>query len=241
MHSNEAFSYFDAMYFFDELPSTSSFLKELPADARSYCCMARSQSAGYGQRQRVWQSPLGNLALSLRFVLPWAPAALGGLTQAAALAVAQTLDPQAQHLRLKWPNDLLLARAGILYKLGGLLLETQSFNGGSLCVLGLGLNVAQAPEGAACWREIAAQAELWSVLKALLPACCAMIESFRHKPYLPCDHAWNDYDAFLGQKVRLSHATGAFLLQGIDQKGRLLAIHKGQLQFLTQTRLVGLC
>jgi hypothetical protein len=80
------------------------------------------QTAGRGRRGRQWQSPFAaNLYFSIRFPVSGGFAALGGLSLAVGVAVAQALqelDPQLP-VTLKWPNDLLINGA----KVGGVLIE----------------------------------------------------------------------------------------------------------------------
>src|SRR6266436_1207365 len=71
---------------------------------------AAAQTAGRGRRGRAWQSPPGNLYLSL-VLRPDGPAARAPqLGFVAALALGDALDQLAGpglQLRYKWPNDLL--------------------------------------------------------------------------------------------------------------------------------------
>ena len=92
--------------------------------------LARSQRAGRGRKGRRWISPPGNLHLSL-LLTDAGPAHLRPqLSFVAALAAHKAISalalragrPQLQDLlRLKWPNDILLAER----KLGGILLESE--------------------------------------------------------------------------------------------------------------------
>lgn len=75
--------------------------------------LATEQSAGQGQRQNTWQSPPGNLYLTLLFrVTDPHIMARCLLTQATAWTVLQTLSNHAPaaapHLSLKWINDVFL-------------------------------------------------------------------------------------------------------------------------------------
>ena len=112
---------------------------------------ARSQAKGRGRGGRDWSSPPGNLYAShlLRPSCPLATAQQLTLVAPVALfdAVAALLK-RARHgsgkLRLKWPNDVLVAGA----KVSGILLEsTISPAGGVALVMGFGLNLASHPHG----------------------------------------------------------------------------------------------
>ena len=82
-------------------------------------CLAERQTAGRGRRGRTWVSPFAaNLYLSVLWRYPIGPAALGGVSLAAGVAVARVLAGLGvADLGLKWPNDLLWRGR----KLGGLL------------------------------------------------------------------------------------------------------------------------
>lgn len=102
---------------------------------------ADRQTAGRGRQGRAWASPPGNLYAStlvrLRPTDP--PAATLSLVAGVALqeAVASYLPTPGAAL-LKWPNDLLVARA----KLAGILLERAE----NAVVAGIGVNLAHHPD-----------------------------------------------------------------------------------------------
>lgn len=103
--------------------------------------VADRQSAGRGRAGRVWSDGFGNFMgstvvhLRASDTLPQTLALVAGL---AAHESVMALAPQLQDLRLKWPNDLLVADA----KLAGILLERQ----GDAVVVGIGVNLAQSPD-----------------------------------------------------------------------------------------------
>lgn len=103
--------------------------------------IARRQRFGRGQQGRVWQSPAGGVWLSA--ALPWPADPVGAAAPglAAAVGLALELEAMGLELRLKWPNDLLLAAAGRPAKLAGLLPRLR-LRGGVIrwARLGLGLN-----------------------------------------------------------------------------------------------------
>ncbi len=107
---------------------------------------ADSQTKGRGRRGNQWQSPAGNLYMSL-VLRPDCPAAEAlQLSFVASLALADalgTLLPPLSEVTCKWPNDVYLNGR----KVAGLLLESATTSGGVLdwLVLGMGVNVASAP------------------------------------------------------------------------------------------------
>lgn len=104
---------------------------------------AETQTAGRGTRGRPWQSPAGNVYLTValhRRRLPAARLRLFPLEAGLALweAASPLLPPAARaNLRLKWPNDLLWDGR----KAAGMLLEAAADH----VFVGVGVNVAKAP------------------------------------------------------------------------------------------------
>jgi BirA family biotin operon repressor/biotin-[acetyl-CoA-carboxylase] ligase len=137
---------------YDRLGSTNDEAKHLAqAGAASWTLVwARQQSAGRGRRQRVWESPQGNLYLSL-ILRPLADASSAAqLSFVAALAVGEALAgrlPAGAELRYKWPNDVLVDGR----KIGGILLESAASASGRVewLVIGLGVNIGSHPAEAA--------------------------------------------------------------------------------------------
>jgi BirA family transcriptional regulator, biotin operon repressor / biotin---[acetyl-CoA-carboxylase] ligase len=132
----------------EALASTSDQLirRAEAGEAEGLAILARHQAAGRGRGGRGWDSPPGNLYLSvlLRPSGPVREAAQWGLLAGVALIeAARELDPDPAALRLKWPNDLLRRGA----KCAGILAESSLAPGGGLAwlVLGFGVNLAAAP------------------------------------------------------------------------------------------------
>lgn len=102
--------------------------------------VAERQSAGRGREGRVWQSPPGNLHMTVVLRPDGAVGDAPQLGFVVALAVAGAVDALAgPGTALKWPNDVMRQGA----KLAGLLLERQD-DGAVLA--GIGMNVRQAPD-----------------------------------------------------------------------------------------------
>ena len=70
--------------------------------------LAKTQTAGRGQRGRQWQSQGGGLYFSL-LLQPNLPAQQSfGLTLASAWGIATSLRNLGMGVQVKWPNDLVL-------------------------------------------------------------------------------------------------------------------------------------
>ncbi|MBW6397585.1 biotin--[acetyl-CoA-carboxylase] ligase [Roseomonas sp. HJA6] len=133
----------------EALPSTQDPLTRLAqaGEPEGLAFLARRQTAGRGTQGRVWEGPVGNLHLSI-LLRPEEPIRLApqwGLLAGVALTDALLpLLPDPAMLALKWPNDLLLGSA----KVAGILTESATDDRGSIAwvVLGIGVNLARAPE-----------------------------------------------------------------------------------------------
>ncbi len=103
--------------------------------------VADRQDAGRGRQGRTWFDGLGNfMGSTVVHRQPSDPAAssLALLTGLTLHEVIAPLVPPPHRAELKWPNDLLIGDA----KLSGILLEGE----GAAVVIGIGVNLAAAPE-----------------------------------------------------------------------------------------------
>lgn len=222
--------------YFEELSSTSSYLKKKPADEITHgqICITDRQTKGRGQYQRDWKSEAGkNLTFTLVF-RPADPNRFHVLTLACARAAVaefeETFDCRAF---IKWPNDILIEGK----KVSGLLTETM-FAGNALdrLLIGIGLNVNQQQfpselaGKATSLRQIArADIEREELLARLL--------SRMEYEYLRW-HKQNDalvksinqkiigYGQWVGLQVNGHTTDKRHKLLGINQKGQLTAISK---------------
>jgi BirA family transcriptional regulator, biotin operon repressor / biotin---[acetyl-CoA-carboxylase] ligase len=143
----------------DSLPSTMAQAHRLagegrPDDLRSgIVVVAEEQTAGRGRLHRRWEAAHGQALLVSIVVagphLPDRPAQLPMVAGLAGLSALEAILPDlAGHLWLKWPNDLLLGQdAACPGKVGGILVESV-YRGDcpDYAILGIGINVNQAPE-----------------------------------------------------------------------------------------------
>lgn len=124
------------------LGSTNDRLRDLARSGAPVwsTVLAREQAGGRGRSGRRWESPPGNLYLSV--LLPEAGARPGLLPLACGVAVGETLVSWGVPAELKWPNDVLVAGR----KLAGVLVEASS-SGGRIqdVTVGVGVNLDQAP------------------------------------------------------------------------------------------------
>jgi BirA family biotin operon repressor/biotin-[acetyl-CoA-carboxylase] ligase len=172
--------------------------------------LADEQTGGRGRHGRVWASPPGNLYASVLLRVDGPLAASAQLSFVAGLALADTLErhaPDDLQLRLKWPNDVLIARA----KVAGILLENAGkANGtGPRCVIvGTGVNIATYPEGTPYPATSLAEAGFAAItpralLASYLDALDRWLAQWRDAGFAEVRAAWRARSAGLGEKIRL--------------------------------------
>lgn len=108
--------------------------------------VARRQTEGRGRRGRQWESQDGNLFSTLLQLTRKSPAEAAQVTFVAALAIADLLDAYTPSslVTIKWPNDVMLGGQ----KTSGVLVESGAHETGGLWLaVGIGVNLAHAPEG----------------------------------------------------------------------------------------------
>ncbi|OLF73049.1 biotin--protein ligase [Maricaulis sp. W15] len=134
----------------EETASTNADIREraVAGERGPLWLAARRQTAGRGRRGRVWSGLTGNLFTTGLYTLQCEPARAAELSFAAALAVAAVCDSATRDpalTRLKWPNDALTGGR----KVAGILLESGPAPGGGLWLaVGIGINLAEAPDDA---------------------------------------------------------------------------------------------
>ena len=194
--------------------------------------VADRQSAGRGRRGRSWLSaPESSLTFSLLWRFNGPPGQLAGLSLAVGVALARGLEALgARGIRLKWPNDVLLAVDGDFAKLAGILIELSSDRRGSQAVIGIGLNLLPPPEelpqpAAGLAQAMVGAPERHRVLAAILQELAAVLEAFAVDGFSALKSEWQQRHAWQGLPVRLL-GDDAVLLEGTcygaDDDGALL-------------------
>jgi BirA family biotin operon repressor/biotin-[acetyl-CoA-carboxylase] ligase len=176
--------------------------------------VADAQLAGRGRAGRAWHTAPGRgLALSVLMFPGCDGARLPLLPLAAGLALARALERLGAAPELKWPNDLLLNGR----KVSGILAESRGLAaGGEAAVIGVGVNVSQAPEDfpddvapratslamERCATTREAVAAEW--LNALEPLWTGLQEADRDGLV----RAWRARASFWGREVRVATPSG---------------------------------
>lgn len=223
---------FGPLLTYDRVGSTNDIAKDLARAGKPNrtLVLANEQTAGRGRRGRVWQSPRGNLYLSLilRPEVPPATAAQLGFVTVLALgdalidAAGPEIDP-----RYKWPNDLLVSGK----KLAGILLESETRATGQVdfVVIGIGANIRAMPDRVE-YPATSLAAEGFSRVTAtrLLAAFANRFDEWerrwRRGGFAPVRTAWLERVAGLGDEsvVRLEGSTLRGRFVDLDEDGALV-------------------
>jgi BirA family transcriptional regulator, biotin operon repressor / biotin---[acetyl-CoA-carboxylase] ligase len=195
----------------DSVASTNDEAKRRAEDGaeEGLVITAREQVQGRGRYGRSWASPPGNLYASVLLRPDCPMAASAQLSLVAGLALADALErlgPRGLHVRLKWPNDVLIGGA----KVAGLLLEGAARPDGRAAwvIVGSGVNVASCPDGtpypATCLgQEGFVELAPLAVLRPYLFALAEWLERWRSSGFEPVRKAWLERCMGLGSEIRL--------------------------------------
>jgi len=201
--------------------------------------VARRQTAGRGRRGRAWASVSGNLHATGLYHLNASPAEAAQLSFAAALAAAETVSAALgpDRVRVKWPNDVLVGGR----KIAGLLLESAPVaSGGLWLAVGVGINLAWAPDDAERpATSLVAEGGLLDVETAaarLSAAFDAWRACWASEGFAPIRNAWLARVFGLGEpcEVRLDHETLRGRFADLDADGALrLELRDGGLRSIS--------
>lgn len=227
----------DCFEFFPEIGSTNTYLveKASPAAGRFHVALADHQTSGRGRRENAWVSaPGASVCLSVEYTFEGLPANLPAIPLALGVAAGRALTSfGVNDVRLKWPNDILVADG----KLGGILTESQFRGGNEVSVVaGIGINIdVPAPIAGQvdARRSIrpTGLADLLSVLPAREVLVAELVEqwltaflTFEQAGFESFETEYRERDWLLGKHVLIDTPDGELrgLASGIDTIGALL-------------------
>lgn len=181
---------------------------------------AEHQTAGRGRLDRTWEAPPGaNLLVSI--LLAPAGDRPHDVVRAVALAALRACRAMCGvEVSLKWPNDLCVGPekiAGILAQRG-----TRGDGSGDFVVVGIGVNVAWAPPGAASLASAG-----WTTQVTPGALCDALLAELGPLLLLDHDALHADYAAHLatiGQRVRVETPVETVVgtAEEVDADGRIV-------------------
>ncbi|WP_295710752.1 bifunctional biotin--[acetyl-CoA-carboxylase] ligase/type III pantothenate kinase [uncultured Neisseria sp.] len=204
--------------------------------AHKALCVAHFQTKGRGRQGRSWVNRQGEC---LMFSLGWAfdkpQYELGSLALVVALACRRALADIGLDVKIKWPNDLVVAND----KLAGILIETARVDNKTVAVIGIGINfvlpkeVENATSVQALFQTASKQGvSVKTLLNAVLAQLDALLNEYAQNGFASCVGEYNaanrdtNRPVLLLQEGRVVHEG---VVKGVDAQGALrLLTDKGE-------------
>ena len=190
--------------------------------------LAGEQTAGVGRRGRAWSSQQGNFSATLLMKVSEELNTIALRSFVASLALYDALvsaTKTPERFSLKWPNDVLCDER----KLAGILLETCG-NGPSHLCIGIGVNLARAPEAAKVNDNSTPPVSLDGAiapsqfLDTLAPCFALREQQFLNDGFVSIRRDWLAQAARLGETITArtpkSETVGKFLT--VDEQGAVV-------------------
>jgi BirA family biotin operon repressor/biotin-[acetyl-CoA-carboxylase] ligase len=216
---------------YEEVASTMDVARSMLESVGNRLVIARRQLAGRGRQGRSWHSSNSAFMGTFVFDTEKPTSMLTGYSLAVGVAIAEAVESLGGEVRLKWPNDLVVVNGGSLYKLGGVLIEVEERASHRAVLVGLGINVEDAPSDIphasslreSCGLELSVDDVISPLAHSLLRAhdsFCAHggFEAFRAR--------WIDRSCFTVDQSSLTVDLGrevvSGVFQGIEASGALV-------------------
>lgn len=216
----------------DRVGSTNEDAKSLAADGAPNLTVvwAGEQTAGRGRHGRNWDSPRGNLYLSilLRPECAVVEAPQIGFVVGAAMARAVREVAKAD-VELKWPNDLVLDGQ----KLSGILLESAAKADGALdwVIAGIGVNVGRQPDlpGTVSLCTAGYDVAVETLLTGFLLHFVDLLAVWEREGFAPIRETWSAFALMQGTELSVKLPAGERLgtFAGLDARGNLMLMVDG--------------
>lgn len=230
----------------DAVGSTNDYAKDLARKGaiEGTIVTAACQTAGKGRQGNQWMSEPGNLYMTLVLRPGVSAADSGQLSFLAAVALANAVEkvlPAGTKIALKWPNDLLLNGK----KAAGILLETEAGSGKTVdwLVMGMGLNIAHAPDNAISLGSLGGHIAPLDMLQIVRSDIMAFYEVWQREGFSPIRAAWLARAAHREQEINVRLPTETFraTFLGIDEAGALhVKLPDGQERHIASGEVFGL-
>lgn len=222
------------IYNFPSVLSTQDVAKNYLAEGRPlpFAIRADAQTGGRGRSGNAWVSPLGNLYASIVIPLHNVPIQNAGqYSFVTAVALMECLAGYGvTHAVNKWPNDILVEGK----KIAGILLESDMGSDGFLnaLIIGVGVNLVSAPEGAVSLSDMSAHSVggSESFLSNFLTHLQSHLNSIKQNGFAPIREKWlsKAHGVETTIRVRLPNETFYGTFTGLDEEGALLVTVDGK-------------
>lgn len=208
---------------YDEIDSTNDELRRLAEKgaANFTIVTAKKQTRGKGRYTRSWESPEGNLFLSIllrNLDIATAHQVSFVASLAALEAIQINIDAPAA---LKWPNDVLANGK----KIAGILLESAYSQNDKLdyLIVGFGINVKKSPDYATNMKKHGSTQSFGNIRTKLLDEFSKYFDIWMEEGFGKINNLWLKNAAGLGEKiiVNLPEKQAEGIFRGLTQNGEL--------------------
>jgi len=213
---------------YQSVETTQSYVKDAIAsgEPEGVVVQALEQKSGKGRHGNVWNSPIGNLYMSVLLRPDCEARDAGQLAFVVAVALSKALDDyidEDKHKKtLKWPNDILVD--GL--KICGILLESEiKQNKTDAVIVGTGLNIFKAPELAVGLNDVSEiPVYVNTVRDNILDKLSYYYKFWQKKGFAPIREAWLKQAHGLDQPMsaRLPDKSEKGVFRGITDDGSLI-------------------
>ena len=187
---------------------------------------AHEQTAGRGRQGNAWVSAPGNLFMSMVLRPKVNASEIGQISLLAGACLANVLEkiiPAPNKIHLKWPNDLLINEK----KAAGILVETENQGGQQVpwVVVGIGVNVTNAPENATSLYDIGIKThDAAQILELLAAEIQKLVKQWETDGFEAIRKIWLSHAYKLGSTIRarLPRETLTGTFEDLDRTGALL-------------------
>ncbi len=216
---------------FDELSSTNDLSKDLVRQGEKHgtVVIAKRQTTGHGRLQRVWESPLGGLWMSVLLMPKLNLADAAKLTLSTGVALARAFRTlYGLDVGIKWPNDIVFQGEKIAGILGEVVGE---WNTVQTLILGIGVNAnfsrqGLSPELPATTLEelLGYEVNLNQLAAAILLELEREVLALEQGDVQGLRERWTSFAVGLGCPVVVERAGETFtgIFQGIQEDGELI-------------------
>lgn len=212
---------------YKELDSTNDELRKLAERGVGNFTVvtAKKQTRGKGRYSRSWESPEGNIYLSilLRNLDVHTAHQISFVASLACLETIQINIPDAE-VRLKWPNDVLANEK----KIAGILLEASSNSDHpevlSYLIVGFGINVKHSPDYATNMKKHNNTQSFSKIRDKLLEEFSKYYHIWLEDGFGKISALWLKNASGLGQKIaaNLEEKTVEGVFKGLTSTGELV-------------------
>jgi len=220
---------------FETIPSTQDVAKARVREGvkEGLVIQALQQSAGKGRHGNQWNSPAGNLYMSILLRPDCLADQAGQISFVIAVALSAAMDDfidQGHHKTLKWPNDILINNL----KCAGILLESELTVDGRIesLIVGIGVNLLAPPESRAGLQQLSdKKIEIDAFRDHLLEQLNKYYSQWKKDGFAPIRELWLKQAHGLNQKieVRLADKKMHGMFKNINKNGALQLEVNGQI------------